>query len=436
MKSNAILPVAMIGNGGAAAEAVKALRNRGYDGEIHVFSDTDMAPYNPMLVTYYASGKLGWEGMFPYGQNFYEEYGVSFHGKDPVVKVDALSRSLTTAGGEVFYYEKCLVATGAVPFVPLPIPEDPFVKERILTARTVEDGEKMKAALEGAVGKVLVIGASMIGIKAVEAFLNKGFEVCFADLAEHIFPLAAHPRCSELIEEYLAEKGVKLRFGTTVNELSAENGKVRAAFTDGQPAESFDWIVACVGVRANLSFLDKEQVEIDRGILVNEKMETNCPGLYAAGDVAQGRDLLSGRNMIIGLWANGRSQGRCAGENMAGGNAVYRGTFPHNITHFMDQDFIGFGYLNDGDDFFEGYDPKARTYCRLVWKDGKLTGINLLNLPEISGIVKNHMTKMLLQNEMPDLSSLEKNTMAMNKLYHLYPKLAKKLSAKGGNVNE
>ncbi len=427
MKTAKKIPIAIIGNGGAAAEAVIALRSKGYGGEIHMFSDTDLAPYNPMLVTYYASGKLERTGMFPYGQNFYGDYCVTFHDKEPVTAVDAEAKTLTTESGEVYSYEKCLVATGAVPFVPLPIPEDDFVKSRILTARTVEDSEELKAALEGKTGRVLVIGASMIGIKAAEAFLKYGFEVCFADLAKHIFPLAAHPRCSELIEDYLRNKGVDLRFGTTVNKLSAEDGKIKAEFTDEGPAETVDWIVACVGVRPNIPFLNKEQVNIDRGILVNEKMETNCPDLYAAGDVAQGRDILSGRDMIIGLWANARYQGRCAGENMLGIPAVYRGTLPHNMTHFMDQDFVGVGYLNEEDEFFEDYDPEAGTYCRFVWKDGKLTGINLLNLPEISGILKNYLTKGLMQGEVPALDGFMKNTLALNKLYHKYPLLEKAL---------
>jgi len=125
--------------------------------------------------------------------------------------------------------------------------------------------------------------------------------------------------------------------------------------------------------------------------LVDEHMRTSIPGLYAAGDVAQGKNLLSGESEMIGLWSNARSQGRTAGRNMAGENESFRGNIPHNITHFMGMDFVGIGAVNDHDRMEKKYDGK--TYLQLFWKDGLLAGANFLDNYTGSGVVKNALMK-------------------------------------------
>ncbi len=113
----------IIGNGAAAAEAVLAARASGYDGEIKLFADNRHAPYNPMLGTYLVAGKIPLERAFPFGDEavFYGANRVTAHLGEPVTHLDAEARVLTTAAGETYEYDRCLVATGARPAVP-PIP--------------------------------------------------------------------------------------------------------------------------------------------------------------------------------------------------------------------------------------------------------------------------------------------------------------------------
>jgi 3-phenylpropionate/trans-cinnamate dioxygenase ferredoxin reductase subunit len=126
------------------------------------------------------------------------------------------------------------------------------------------------------------------------------------------------------------------------------------------------------------------------------------PGLYAAGDVAQGKNLLSGESQIIGSWNNARYQGRTAGRNMAGGNEFFPGNIPHNITNFMGMDFVGIGNVNDQDRMEKKYDGKR--YIQLFWKGGLLTGANLLESYTESGVIKTALIKGLRQRG-PVLSS-------------------------------
>jgi len=384
-KSNVI-----VGNGCAGAECIKALRQSGYRGEIHLLTDSRWPIYNPMLTTYYVAGKIGFEGLFSYGagQEFYLKYGVDVYPESVVVALDAKQKVVRAKSGLEIRYDQCLVATGATPVLPL---IEGMGSDRVYTLRTVEDAIRLKKAMTQAPKKVLVIGASMVGIKVMELFYKVGVEVCLADLAEHIFPLSAHPECARIVEERLEQRGIKLRFGAGIEKVEETSRGVRAYFKGGTESEEADLLVICIGVKANTGFIDRKQVAIDRGILVDEHMRTSIPGLYAAGDVAQGKNLLSGESEMIGLWSNARSQGRTAGRNMAGENESFRGNIPHNITHFMGMDFVGIGTVNDHDRMEKKYDGK--TYLQLFWKDGLLAGANFLDNYTGSGVVKNALMK-------------------------------------------
>jgi NADPH-dependent 2,4-dienoyl-CoA reductase/sulfur reductase-like enzyme len=382
--------IVIVGNGCAGAECIKALRESGHKEEIHLLTDSRWPVANPMLTTYYVAGKIGFEGLFPYGasQEFYVKYGVDVYPESPVVALDAEQKVVHAKSGLEIKYDKCLIATGATPVLP---PIEGIGSDRIYAMRTVEDAIRLKEAMVKMPKKALVVGASMVGIKVMELFYKAGVEVCLADMAEHIFPLSAHPECARIVEERLEQKGIKLRFGAGIEKVEETSGGVKAYFKGGMESEEADLLVMCIGVKANTGFVDRKQVAVDRGILVDGYMRTSMPGLYGAGDVAQGKNLLSGESEMIGLWNNARYQGRTAGRNMAGENEFFRGNIPHNITHFMGMDFIGIGKVNDHDRMEKKYD--GRTYIQLFWKDGLLVGANFLDSYTESGVIKHALMK-------------------------------------------
>jgi NAD(P)H-nitrite reductase large subunit len=415
----------IIGNGGAAMECIKAARENGYKGEITLVSDALYPAYNPMLVTYFASGKAAYDTLFPYGNNlnFYTSMGVRLYLGSPVVNLNTENKTVENAKGLKVHYDKCLIASGASPVIPGPFKE---IEDHLYTLRTIEDSVRFRKILKGEKKRVLVVGASMVGIKAVEALIENGFSTCLVDFVKYIFPLVAHRNCSQMIHEILEEKGVKLRFGTAVERIEEEQDHLAVHFTDGGPIEKVDRIVLCAGVRPNTEFINPNQVQMDKGVLVNDYMETSSEDVYAAGDVAQGYDIMSGEQKIIGLWANARHQGRTAGSNMAGVKRKYHGTLPHNITHFLEHDFIGVGDILNGDDMYEEKDLANNRYCCFVWKEKKLIGINILNIPEIAGMLKSYIIRGLVSKADNDLSTITNDSLAMNKLYNKYPRLEKK----------
>lgn len=378
-------PIVIIGNGAAAVHAVRAIRESGCEEDIHLFADSTWPPYNPMLTTYFVAGKITLESCFPFGTGleFYQSYKVHVHLGSPVVEVDTVKQEIRTGNGASLRYSRCLVASGASPYLP---PVTGIKGEGVYTMRTLEDALRLRQALKTNPRRALVVGASMVGIKLVELFYEAGVEVCLADLAPQVFPLAAHPDCARIIEGYLEGKGIKLRLGAGIKGIETAKRGLKAYFSGHEAAEEADLAVIAIGVRPNLQFLDPAQVKIDKGLVVDDRLRTSAPNLYAAGDAAQGTNLLSGEKEIIGLWANARYQGRAAGRNMAGTEDYYPGSLPHNITHFLDMVFVGIGDMRRGE-----REEKIRrddAYLHLVWEGERLKGVNLLNCYRTAGVWK------------------------------------------------
>ncbi len=382
---------AIIGFGTAGYHAAQAIRERDKAGGIMVYSDTGLAPYNPMLTTYYIFGKLPRSGLFPFGplEGIADRLGLAFR-HERVVKVRARDLTVETEGGAE-RYDRILIATGATAFAP---PVKGLARSDAFLMRTVDDAQRLKDRLDrGDVKSAVVVGASMAGIKVVEVLEKYGVQVCLADLAPHIFPLAAYPEVSAAIERRVARRGIDLRFGATIDHMEVREGKNMAVMTDGAQVPA-DLVSLCIGTRAATQVVQGE-VEVDRGILIDERMETSAPGVYAAGDCAQGANLESGERQIIGLWANANRQGAAAGANMAGGEARFEGNILHNITHFMGMDFIGFGDNRiQGELLEQGSLDGDGLYVRAVIAGGKVAGANILDSCRISGILKNYMLRL------------------------------------------
>lgn len=390
---------AIIGFGCAGYHCLEAIREAGCDAAIDIYSNTDMPPYNPMLTTYYTAGRLPFEGMFPFGtlEEIGKRYKADFITDTKVKALKAKERTIVTEQGKEEIYNKILVATGATAFVPGSFGG----LKGAFCMRTVEDAVRLHDALAVRDYKdAVVVGASMVGIKVAELLYNKGTHVTLADMAPHIFALAAYPKVSELIEERVKAMGIDIAFGqaiTSAEEHIDPDGNVKGYTVylgDGSSIET-EMLILNIGTRAAVEILDPNEIAVDRGIVVDERMHTSVPGIFAAGDCCQGNNMQSGQTQIIGLWANAGVQGRVAGRNMAGLIDETDGNILHNITHFLDMDFIGLGDNRITGETYTYTNKSKGFYLQAVIKDKKPVGFNILDNHGISGILKAHLIKLL-----------------------------------------
>ena len=344
--------VALVGFGCAGVNAAIALRNAGYAGDIHAFSDTATPPYSPILTSYYAGGEKTYDECFPWNADELADLQVSVHAECPVLEIDPELHLLHTTHG-TFTYEKCLIATGAHPST-VGFPQVEGAKgdkpaggantgaERVagyepLVLRTLDDAVRLRAALEReGCTRVLVSGASMVALKALEACLRRNVATTLVGMNPHVLDMTALPPAAERFEQGLRAKGVELRLGQTIASVrvagkgaGAEEGTqagspsddddahaLEVTFSNGEVA-AFDEIVVAHGVRSNLGFVQAGSLKIDRALVVDEFMRTSDPDVYAAGDVAQALELVSGEKRVVGIWKSAAVQGACAGAAMA-----------------------------------------------------------------------------------------------------------------------
>ena len=309
-------PVAIVGFGTAGVNAAIALRRGGYEGSIQAFSDAAEAPYSPIITSYYAGGQKERCECFPWSDEALADLGVEVV-EGAVTALDLAARLVRTGQGS-FPYAKCVIATGARP-VTTGFPAVPGYEPLVL--RTMADAERMREAFERPeCRRVLVSGASMVALKCAEAALARGLAVTLVGMADHVLDMSALPVAAERFERGLRRSGMELRLGQVIEAVVVGEGVdghcLEVRFSDGS-AEGFDEVVVAHGVRPSLGFLEPGALEADRGLLVDGFMRTSDEDVYAAGDVAQALELVSGERRVLGIWKTAALQGAVAGAAIA-----------------------------------------------------------------------------------------------------------------------
>ena len=344
----------MLGFGAAAVSAICSLRECGYDGPLTVVTNAGPEPYSPVLTSYYAGGRIGKEQCFPWKDVDFSDLIDDLLFQQTPVSVDFAAHEVELVDGRRVGYSKLLVATGAHPVAP-GFPELGAYRPHAL--RTMEDADRLYEALvRKPHARVLVSGTSMVGLKVVEACLDRKADVTMLGRSPHILRVSAHPAVAERFEQLLEERGVTFRLSQTVERVEDESdaSSYVVRFSNGD-VEGFDEVVLAQGVKPNLEFIDSGSVEMGDGLVVDSFMRTSVPDVFAAGDVAQALDLSSGKKRVIGLWQNAVQQGRCAGATIAAelaGRAPmrrYPGSIPSNTIHVQDVLFASAGSVAESE---------------------------------------------------------------------------------------
>ena len=385
---------AIVGFGCAGFNAMRAIRQIDPDAQIDVYERTDRPPFNPMLSTYFASGRIGNDGIFPFGSmtEINQRYAFHLMSECVVSRVDTKNKKVITTDGQEETYDKILIATGASAFIP------GFLKvetRKVFLMRTLDDALALRNYLdEHKIERAAVVGGSMVGIKVAELLHREHVKTDIIDAAGYLFPLAAHEHIAHKIEKRLIDMGIGIQMNKFVERI-ADDG---VHFKDGTMTAA-DIVCLCVGTRANLQLVanlelvEGEGLNINKGIVIDHHGCTNIEGIYAAGDCCEGTNLQTGQTVIIGLWANAAAQGSCAGKNMAGLKEEYYGNILHNITHFFDMDFVGLGNpMAEGEMYQFQYDDFE---VSVVKKDGRIVSMNIYGNYRISGILKTFLIKQI-----------------------------------------
>jgi NADPH-dependent 2,4-dienoyl-CoA reductase/sulfur reductase-like enzyme/nitrite reductase/ring-hydroxylating ferredoxin subunit len=302
--------IVIVGGGAAGFAAAEMLRRRGFAGRVTMLSNDDAAPVDrPNLSKDYLAGSAPEDWVPLRGNDWYAENKIDLKLKTDVVSLDAKSKELTLESGSKIKFDKLLLATGAEP-VRLDIPgaDQPHVH----TLRSLGD---CRAIIDQAktAKRAVVIGASFIGLETAAALRARDIEVHVVAPEKRPLERVFGPQLGDFIRALHEEHGVKFHLE---NSITAIDGK-GAVLKNGGTIDA-DVVVIGVGVRPRVALAEKAGLAIDKGVSVNEYMETSANGIYAAGDIARWPDAISGERIRVEHWVVAERQGQVAALNMLG----------------------------------------------------------------------------------------------------------------------
>jgi NADPH-dependent 2,4-dienoyl-CoA reductase/sulfur reductase-like enzyme len=307
----------IVGGGLASARAIKSFRESGGEGSIALISKDATLPYHrPPLSKKFLRGETHEEPLVE-DEAFYADNGVEVMLETAVTSVDVRERCVHLESGPVGY-RRLLLATGAWPRR-LQVPGADL--ENVFTLRTVGNSKAIREAAEGA-ERAATVGAGFIGMEVTGSLREMGKDVSLVHLGRWLFDQLGVEQLSDELAALYDAKGVRLVLGNEVEAFHG-NGRVEALTTKNGRRVEADLVVVGVGVDPVVDFLQGSGIELDNGILVNERFETNVPEVYAAGDVANFLDPLFERRRRIEHWSNANYQGTEVGKVLAGADGGY-----------------------------------------------------------------------------------------------------------------
>ena len=364
----------IIGNGVAAIGCIEGIRGVDAQGPITVVSHERHPAYCRPLISYLLEGRADL-GHMPYRDGaFYERMGCEVLSGRDAVGIDPAAREVELDDGSRVSFDALCVATGSSPFVP------PFAGLATVASQhafmTLDDALGLDAAID-ATSRVLIVGAGLIGLKCAEGICGRVASITVCDLADRVLSSILDPDCAALVQNHLERNGIRFLLGDTVQRFEER----RAYMKSGTEVE-FDLLVLAVGVRANTELVKNAGGDVNRGILVNEQMETTIPDVYAAGDCAEGYDAALGARRVLAILPNAYLQGSAAGANMAGNAVSFNNAIPMNSIGFF-----GLHMMTAG--VYEGEMVEERTegsIKRFFVGNGFLKGFILIGGTERAGI--------------------------------------------------
>ena len=362
----------IIGGGVASVACIEGIRSTDKSGKIYLISGEGKPTYCRPLISYYLQGITDFNKMKYRTDEFYTENGVELV-FSKAEKIDAENKTVKV-GDKTIKYDGLCVATGSSPFVP-PFNGLDTVKNK--TAFMTEDDALYIEKNITPDAKVLIIGAGLIGLKCAEGLVGKVAQITVSDLATRVLSSILDDECAKYMQNVLEKQGVSFMLGDSVSSFD----KNTANFNSGKKVD-FDLLILAVGVRANTSLVKDAGGEVNRGIIVNDKMQTSLKNIYSAGDCAEGYDNSINAKRVLAILPSAYSQGFTAGVNMAGGDKTLNDEFPLNAIGFF-----GLHALTAGAYTGETYQEKTENGIKRLFFDGdKLIGFILIGDIKGAGI--------------------------------------------------
>lgn len=382
----------IIGNSAGGIGAAEAIRTVDRTGNITIVSDEPYPVYSRPLISEYLGQGYPLERMLYRRPEFYENKKIQTILGSGVVGISPGKHTLKIDDGRVMAWEKLLIASGGTPIVPQLEGADlrgVFTFNRLDDAKAIDN--HLKKLRHQA--KAVVIGGGLIGMSVTDALIKREVEVTIIEMQDRILSTMLDEEASAIETEALEKAGVKIICGHTAVRINSNlPGEVSSVSLDDGRVIHVEMVVIAIGVRPRLDAIEGSGIKTNRGIVVDSRMATSVPDIYACGDVAEAYDFVYGVNRLTPIWPNAYEGGRVAGLNMAGEDAEYAGGTGMNAMKYFGVHIVSAGLVSPPDDSYDTITYRDNgNYRKVVLKGKKLAGLVFAGDIEKSGIVYNLM---------------------------------------------
>ncbi|KSU86683.1 nitrite reductase large subunit [Bacillus sp. VT 712] len=357
----------VIGNGMAGIRAVEEIISLSPEiFDITVFGSEPHPNYNRILLSKVLQGDTSVEDITLNDWNWYEENDITLYIEEKVISIDSINQEIRTDQGRIEFYDKLIIATGSLPFI-LPIPG--VEKEGVTTFRDISDTNQMVKASQQ-YKKAAVIGGGLLGLEAARGLLNLGMDVTVVHLSSYLMERQLDLTAGKLLQQELEQQGMSFLLEKQTQEITGHERVEGLKFSDGSLLET-DFVVMAAGIRPNTELAQKAGLHINRGIVVNDYMETSSANIYAVGECAEHK------GMVYGLVAPLYEQGKVLAKTICGGDVrPYQGSVLSTQLKVSGVDVFSAG------DFIEDeqkksikvFDEQDGIYKKIVLKGNQIVG--------------------------------------------------------------
>ncbi|MGI9080090.1 MAG: FAD-dependent oxidoreductase [Acidimicrobiales bacterium] len=367
-----ITSVVVLGNGIAGVTVADYIRRGHPDCEIHVVGREAHVLYNRMGISRLIYGRSAMQGLYLLPEDWYDEHGVTAWLNTAAAKIDVQKRTVLLRTGDTLPWDKLILATGSSSMVPPSV--EGFGRPGTFVVREAADAMELRAyAQQHQAQRAVVAGAGLLGLEAAHAIYELGLKVTVFERGKRLMAKQIDARTSELVYNYFRGLGIEVLYGAETKSLPGEGPVQEVLLTDGRKLPC-DIFVVAVGIRPNAELAKEAGIEVNRGVVVNDLMQTNIPGVFAAGDVAEHR------GMVTGLWPTAVKQAEVAATNALGGSDSVDFEPPICILKGVGLELTSAGRFEEaeGDTTIILEDPSQPSYRKLVLSDNKVVGMIIL----------------------------------------------------------
>jgi NAD(P)H-nitrite reductase large subunit len=374
----------ILGNGPAGVIAAETIRKHAPADSIILVGDEPEPPYSRMAIPYLLMGNIDEDGTYlRKDKAHFGRHRIELHA-GRAIEIDTTARTVRFDDGALLPFDRLLIATGSVPIrAPIRGIDLPGVNP----CWTLADARRIIAlAKPGA--RVLQMGAGFIGCIIMEALAARGVQLSVVEMGDRMVPRMMGKAAGSMIQRWVETKGVRVHTSTRVEAI--EGGTPLGVRLSNGTHLAVDLVISATGVQPNIGFLEGSDITCLQGVLTDEHMQTNVPGVYAAGDCAEAFDVITGKTTVSAIQPNAADQAYCAGMNMAGKPTVLRGVTQINVLDSLGLISTSFGQWQGvpGGERAELTDEANFRHVRLEFDGDVLVGSNAIGLSEHVGVLR------------------------------------------------